>query len=280
MHTPILFRWLGIAGIELKVGGRVLVIDPFFTRPPLRWLWFGRVEPSHALIAEKITECNYVLVTHAHWDHVMDVPDVVRNTSAVALGSANTCQLLSVCGIPEGQMREVERGDIVELGSFRVEALPAEHMRTPGFTPGSLSSALQPPLRLRDYRMDKCFSFLIEVEGVRLLNWCSVRTEPASRAEVLFVGPEKSRGYYEALLSTVQPRLVIPVHWDDLFRPPSAPTRPFFKPPRWAFPPLQRMDMDGFRQMIESIVPEAQVFLPEVFEVYDLYEVIRVAVGS
>ena len=27
------FRWLGVAGIELKAGEQVLVIDPFITRP-------------------------------------------------------------------------------------------------------------------------------------------------------------------------------------------------------------------------------------------------------
>ncbi len=43
--------------------------------------------------------CDFVLVTHAHWDHLMDVPDVVLNTGATALGSANTCQLLALLGV-------------------------------------------------------------------------------------------------------------------------------------------------------------------------------------
>jgi len=36
-------RWLGVAGIELRVNEQILVIDPFVTRPPFRRMWWGRV---------------------------------------------------------------------------------------------------------------------------------------------------------------------------------------------------------------------------------------------
>jgi L-ascorbate metabolism protein UlaG (beta-lactamase superfamily) len=31
------FRWLGVAGIELKTGEQILAIDPFLTRPSRNW---------------------------------------------------------------------------------------------------------------------------------------------------------------------------------------------------------------------------------------------------
>jgi L-ascorbate metabolism protein UlaG (beta-lactamase superfamily) len=270
LDRSILYRWLGVAGIELTVEGQTLVIDPFLTRPPVWRIWFGRVEPNRELAAEKIKHCDHILVTHAHFDHVMDVPEVVRTTGALALGSANTCQLLAACGVPEEQIREVGAGDVVELGSFRVDVLPAEHMGIPGFMPGPLSPHLQPPLRLRDYRMDGCYSFLIEVEGHRLLDWCGVRSGPAPRAEVLFVRPGERRAYYEALLRAVRPQVVIPVHWDDLFRPLSKPARPTLQPPGWTWPPLRRVSLARFRQMVESIAPQVRVLVPDLFEIYDL----------
>ena len=92
------FRWLATAGIELRVHGRIVLIDPFFSRFPLWKMWFGRVCVDHDLVAVKIQSCDSVLVTHAHWDHIMDVPDVVHNTGALAYGSPNCCQLLAACG--------------------------------------------------------------------------------------------------------------------------------------------------------------------------------------
>ncbi|MHB0870884.1 MAG: MBL fold metallo-hydrolase, partial [Chloroflexota bacterium] len=104
MEGSIRLRWLGTAGIELSTDQEVLAVDPFFTRPPFRRIWFGRVFPDRRLVAAKLPRCNYVLVTHSHWDHLMDVPEVVLNTGATALGSPNSCRLLTLLGVPEDRI--------------------------------------------------------------------------------------------------------------------------------------------------------------------------------
>ena len=146
MGPAIRFRWLGVAGIELSVNDQVLSIDPYLTRLPFWRVAFGRVRPNRELIAEQIQHCYFVLVTHAHFDHLMDVPDVVRNTGAVALGSANTCRLLATLGVPPAQIRLIEIGDPLALGDFRVEVLLAEHATFVGRWP--FSGPLPPSLRL------------------------------------------------------------------------------------------------------------------------------------
>ena len=80
-------RWLGVAGIELRATEQVLVIDPFVTRPPFRRMWFGRIRSDSALAAASVPQGDFVLVTHAHWDHVMDVPAIIKQTGATAYGS-------------------------------------------------------------------------------------------------------------------------------------------------------------------------------------------------
>jgi len=276
MGTAIWFRWLGVAGIELRLDDHILAIDPFFTRPPFRRMWFGRVRPNRQLIAEKIQRCDFVLVTHAHWDHVMDVPDVVLNTGATALGSPNTCHLLALCGVPDGQIREIRVGDELTLGTSRVEVLPAEHGSVLGqpFASGPLPDDLRPPLRLRDYRMDSCFSFLIHVGGHRLLTDPGEDSKGGVPADVLFVNTYRHYAYYEALLHRVRPQVVIPIHWDDLFRPLSQPLQPMFNPPTWSIPPLRRANLTEFRQTIERTASGAQVLIPEIFRMYDLGELL------
>ena len=268
MDTPIWFRWLGVGGIELRVNDQVLVVDPYFTRVSFWQMWFGRVRPNRELVAEKVRHCDYVLVTHPHCDHLMDVPDVVHNTDAMALGSSNTCQLLAVLGVPEERIREIRVGDKLPLGNFQVEVLPAEHITLWGRPVGSgpLSPNLRPPLRALDYRMDRCFSFLIHVGGRRLLDWCSERVEPVVSADVLFVKPQTPA--CQSLLRVTRPKVIIPMHWDDFFRPLSKPIRPVVTPS------LKRVDMTQFRQMVEQIAPETKMFIPEMFRTYDLNELI------
>ena len=270
MDTVVRFRWLGVAGIELSVNDQVLLIDPYLTRLPFWRVAFGRVRPNRELIAEKIQHCDFVLVTHAHFDHLMDVPDVVRNTGAVALGSANVCRLLATLGVPPTQIRPIEIRDQLALGDFRVEVLPAEHVTLSGWWPfgGPLPPNLRPPLRARDYRMDRCFGFLVDVDGYRLLHCPG----PAVAAEVLFVKPLGTRPAWEALLRGVRPQIVVPVHWDDFARSLSKPIRSMAVPSGRVIPPLRRIDLPRFKYMVEQIVPEVKVLVPEMFHAYDLGE--------
>jgi L-ascorbate metabolism protein UlaG (beta-lactamase superfamily) len=158
------------------------------------------------------------------------------------------------------------------LGEYQVEVLSAEHINLPVFTPGPLAPDLKPPLRARDYRMDSCYGFLISVNGQRLLTDPGIRPEDAVAADVLFVYPIMHRAYYESLLPLVQPKMVVPCHWDDFFRPLSKPLRPFWQLPRWTFPPLKRVNLAEFRDTVEAIAPGTRVLVPEVLRSYDLGE--------
>jgi L-ascorbate metabolism protein UlaG (beta-lactamase superfamily) len=272
------FRWLGVGGIELRAGDQVLLIDPYLTRLPLWRMAIGRVRPNRELIAARIPRCDFVLVTHPHVDHLLDVPDVLRNTGAAALGSANTCRLLAARDVPAHQIREIDVGDRFMLGDFEIEVLLAGHTTFWGWLPfsGPLPPGPRPPLRARDYRMDRCFGFLVNVEGTRLLH-CPGTGVPAG---VLTVKPLGTYARYEALLRQARPRVVIPVHWDDFGRPLSKPVRPTLAPSGQVVPPLKRIDLAKFERMVQHIAPETQVLIPEMFRTYDLDELAFVGPGS
>jgi L-ascorbate metabolism protein UlaG (beta-lactamase superfamily) len=174
--------------------------------------------------------------------------------------------------VPEEHLHEIKVGDHLTLGTFQVEIFSAEHGLVLGrpFASGSLAPNLRPALRMRDYRMDACFSFLIEVGGLRFLDWSSELTHSAPPADVLFVKPHQERAYYETIMDMVQPRVIIPIHWDDFMRPLSQLLRPMLKPPHLSLPPLARVDLAAFRQLIKRIAPQTKVFLPEIFRLYEL----------
>jgi L-ascorbate metabolism protein UlaG (beta-lactamase superfamily) len=251
------FRWLGVAGIELKTGEQILAIDPFLTRPSLTG-FIKPVFPNTKLVTEKIPHCDVVLVTHSHWDHLMDVPAVLQHTGAVAYGSGNTCQILRLLGVPGNQVKEVHVGDTLSLGAFIVEVVGGQHSWIPfsRWFNGRIRTDLQPPLHLQDYCMDIALGYCIEVDGVRVLI-CAAQPQ---HAELLFTVAQESKTYYRNLFSEVHPHVVVPIHWDNFIRPLSKPLHKFTRP--------GRMQLRQLAELVGELLPDATLIIPEIFREY------------
>ena len=136
MENPIYFRWLGVAGIELTINQKVLLIDPYLTRIPFRKVLFGGIRSKEELIQKHITRCHHILITHSHFDHLMDVSSIAGRTGAAVFGSPNTCRLLFACGLSSRQLHEVDAGNLLDLNPFRVRVLPANILRFRDFRIG------------------------------------------------------------------------------------------------------------------------------------------------
>jgi L-ascorbate metabolism protein UlaG (beta-lactamase superfamily) len=257
------FRWLGNAGFEFRLGDTLLMVDPFLTRPKLSNVYCCRVAPDLQAIKTHIQHCNLILVSHTHFDHFMDVPEIAIRTGAVVYGSSNTCELAQKLGVPEAQTHTINAGDEFSVGEIMVRVIQAAHPWIPGYTDGCLRENLTLPLRLRDYRMDSCLSFLISFQGRRILVWNSIRTDHAERADVLICRAVSDQLWYTRIMKSVQPRMVIPSHWDDMFRPLTETTRPFFAAPRLALPPIKRIDLSKFEGKIRKANPKSMVLIPE-----------------
>jgi L-ascorbate metabolism protein UlaG (beta-lactamase superfamily) len=266
----VMARWLGVAGLEFGYAGRVLLVDPYLTRIPFWRMWVGHVHPARELLAQHFGQVDDILVTHAHFDHLLDVPVIAQRSQAQVAASPNACCLLEVSGVPAGQRRTLHAGDRLDLGPFQVDVRRARHGLAPGFGAGELPPHLQAPLRARDYRMDMDFSFLIHVAGLSILTDPGEDWQDATRADVLFISPARPAVYYERVLPQVQARLVMPLHWDNLFRPLSAPLTPYYGLPHWAWPPLQRINLADFKRRVQEIWPAAQVLVPELLRPFDL----------
>ncbi len=276
-QAGVRFRWTGTAGIELAYQNCLLLIDPYVTRISFWRQWVGAVTPDRELVQETFPRADFILVTHAHFDHLLDVPAVMEATGAVAVGSDNTCALLGCLGMPASHIQQVTTGAQIEIGEFTVDVLPARHGWTPGFNPGTLKHDLKPPLTARDYRMDECYSYLIAAGGLRLIVAAGEPQGGCPRAEVLFANPAYVHARDQEWLSQVQPQVVIPIHWDVFWHPLNRPLRPMLQPPRWTWPPIQRTNLEQFRQVIEAAVPGARVMIPEILRIYDLQDAVKPA---
>jgi L-ascorbate metabolism protein UlaG (beta-lactamase superfamily) len=267
-NAQVGFRWLGANGMEFTCQGQTLVVDPFFTRPTLWQSLVSRPLPDESLGKAHLPLADHILITHAHHDHLMDVPAILRRTGANAYGSANSCALLRLLGSADGQVCQVSIGEHLSLGTFEVDVLPNQHVRTPidHWITGQLRPNLKPPLRLVDYRMDVCFSYLIHAGGRRLLVGLA-----ATKAEVFFVQAYPQVEQTASWLAGLNPKKVVLVHWDDFFRPLSRPLRPSLcLPTRKA--PLKRLDILGYARHLRELLPGVKVLIPGLFSACDVFE--------
>jgi L-ascorbate metabolism protein UlaG (beta-lactamase superfamily) len=177
--------------------------------------------------------------------------------------------------VPQKQLQQIKAGDTLDLTPFHIQVLPAMHVELPGFSSKKLSPELNPPLSARDYRMDVNFSFHITVDGIQIMTDPGQEYEEALSADLLLIQPHVNIAKRDGLLEKVQPRVVIPVHWDDHLRPLTKPLRPFFQWPIWSFPPIKRIDLVAFRKTIADREPRIKVLLPEIFQAYDLDALVR-----
>lgn len=224
---PLTLRWLGNAGFEFQFKSTIFHIDPFLTRPKAGQIFFGHVAPDETALQKHIPHVDHILVTHAHFDHCMDVPEIALRVGAVVHGSKNTCRLMQAADLPEKQIHQISIKDTVQIGTMHISILPAVHPWIPGYTPGKIRANLEFPLRLRDYRMDECFNFLIDTGETKILVWSSTSSTGAPEADILTCRAVSNQRWYDNLLTQVNPQLVIPQHWDDFFPTAGSPTAPF-----------------------------------------------------
>ena len=265
-------RYLGTAGWHLRTAHSSLLVDPYFTRLPLGRMLAGYAVSDRALVEAYTPPADWVLVTHAHYDHLMDVPETARLTGAQVYASPQACELLALQGVPPHQVTVIGAGDRLVLGDFEVEVYPSRHRVIFGHIPYQkpLRPRLKPPLRARDYRFDHLFTFRICAQETRVLVASGIDAEPSVEADVLLVGADASRDQLAVILEGVRPRLVMPNHWDDMFRPLSLPLVPMYRPPKGIIPSLKRIDLAAFERWVREIAPEAQVIVPRLFASYEI----------
>ena len=240
--TGLRVTFLGVSTLLFDDGETALLTDGFFTRPDWKAVLTRKVMPDSERIAASleragITRLSAVIVSHSHYDHAMDSPEVARRTGAILLGSESTANVARGWKLAENKIRIVRNADRIELGRFQVLFIQSRHAPT-GFTGGEIHEPLVPPARAYRYREGTSFSVLIKHGGKALLVQSTAGfVEGALRgqkADVVFLGigalgkqgETYRQAYWHETVQTVGASRVIPIHWDDFTRPLGQPLVP------------------------------------------------------
>jgi L-ascorbate metabolism protein UlaG (beta-lactamase superfamily) len=238
-HRPIRLppglelRWLGVSGYSMTFEGHTLLIDPYVSRVPLSALIARRPAlPDAALIERYIgtpEKCVGVLIGHTHFDHAVDAPAIARRLGCNVYGSASLSRLMRLHGCPERAV-QVTPYRRYELGPFTVSFTPSAHSKLVlGLAvpfDGELTCDHLDALSPSAYRCGDIYGIEIEVAGVTFYHQGSANlVDDALRATGVDVflagvaGRGFTRDYWGRVLTRLQPKTIVPTHYDDFFRP-------------------------------------------------------------
>jgi L-ascorbate metabolism protein UlaG (beta-lactamase superfamily) len=256
--------WLGVSGYRLTYEGVTVFVDPYVSRVPLRSLLLRRTalpDPAmverYAGIPEGGTVAG-VLVGHTHFDHAVDAPALVARYGTKAYGSASLGHLMRLHGMGEDAV-EVVPHRAYELGPFVVRFVPSRHSklllgrRVP--MDGELTCDHLDGLAPGAYRCGAVYGIRIEVAGIALYHQGSADLDDAElpREPVdVFLAGVAGRGftprYWERILPRLDPRVIVPTHYDDFFAPLGRPQ---------AF--VRRVDLAGLPDEVAAVADSTRL---------------------
>lgn len=241
--APLSVTWLGVSTLLVDDGTSALLTDGFFSRPGL--LSVGllplRSSPSRidaALANAGIARLEAVLPVHTHYDHALDSTEVALRTSAVLVGGESAANIARGHGLPEDRIVVTTSGSALTFGTFEVTLIESEHCPPDRF-PGPIRQPVAPRARASAYRCGEAWSTVIRhgPSGRRLLIQGSAGFVPGAlagqAAEAAYLGVGQLglqpvgyiERYWDETVRTVGARRVVLIHWDDFFRPLTAPLR-------------------------------------------------------
>ena len=223
--------YLGTNGYQFEFKGHALLVDPYFSRVDLFSVALGaRIQPNISRItdamrhlASRAPKVDAILVTHGHFDHLLDVPILMARTHARLLASASSIDLAKRAGASSGEV--VRAGDVRRVGPWKIRVLPAAHDRLFGKVPFDRArSSRGPPQRAADWICGEPLAFLIEANGQRIYvdsGGTPAQLPPHIHVDLAILGmalPD-SRARLLPALERLQPRYILPSHQDDFFLP-------------------------------------------------------------
>ena len=251
--TGVRVTYLGNSTVLISDGINSLMVDGFLSRPGKWQTIFGKVKPDQCVIAKQlhltgITRLDALLVGHSHHDHALDAPTVADLTGADVLGS------MSLLHVFEGHYRDTwdqaKREDWVrtkfivvppgglkrDYGKFRVTLSLSEHVPPhligQSSAQGQITKKVPRSARATDYKHGDVFVIHVaHPEGsVAITTTASAREgqfDEVEGADVVMLAtgllakePEESQEFYwSQTVGKLEPKVVIPIHWDDFTRP-------------------------------------------------------------
>ena len=275
-EEPLKLTYLGTAGWILDDGNLTVLIDPYISRVKLGSGPGIHPEDTRASVKRDdyfvsdtlaidslITQADYILVHHAHFDHLSDVPYIAKKTGARVIGTETTCNILRGYGIPDIQLYPVRGGEDYQFENLSVRIIPSIHSALNDkhyLDSRTYTEVPETPLRVSEFIEGGSLMFLVRLANHNVLTMGSMnfveRELEGIHPDILLAGVNQSQlglyNYNERLLRvTNNPKVIIPTHWDN-----------FRLPYRFSQQAAVTKKLLPFKEDVGRLAPESEVIIP------------------
>jgi len=178
-------KYYGIGCTLISYKGKSVLTDPALSNPSLFNVVAGKLKTDEALIEllnPKLSQVNFTVIGHAHYDHLMDLPYLSKNhipANAKTIGSKTAANILYAAKIPQefivannnnAASNMVGKWVYNEDKSLRIMPIEASHLpqiaSIINLAPGVLEKPLNKvPERAKDWLAGQTFNYLIDFLG-------------------------------------------------------------------------------------------------------------------
>ncbi|KAL2071058.1 hypothetical protein VTL71DRAFT_12293 [Oculimacula yallundae] len=101
-------EFFGTTTFRLKANGLTILHDTWLEKP---------VSVKRHLELESVTECDYIVISHAHFDHLPGADRLALRTGATVIANSEAINCLRQAGVPDNQLISVAGGERLPLFS-------------------------------------------------------------------------------------------------------------------------------------------------------------------
>ena len=247
--------WFGTAGFRIKTNGHTILIDPYLSRNE-------NARPEQSLNPSDILDGDLIFISHGHFDHILDIPEIASKTEAMIYCGAGIDNTLIQKGVKKDSIQCVKTdGEQFEFNGLKAQSFFSRHVKFD-------RRLLIKTLARINFRIPRYLPLLRESPEGQVLSWrfkiedkvlhhfgsAGSTTEELDRlgsqsTDILLVPLQGQTHIIKIALKYVRaflPKVVIPHHQDNFY------------------PPISTMvNLQPFVEGVQKIAPDTEVRILE-----------------
>lgn len=177
-RAELRLTYFGAAGWSITDQATTVLLDPYFSRVRFKNRPYGARDAATVLgdprpivdyteaptrdtaaVDRHVPRADFVLISHSHFNHAMDMPHIAQKTGATVIGTESSANIARASGVPDAQILTVRGGEDFEFDPLSIKVIPSLHSALSNkhyWSSRTIPRDAKTPLRIKDYVQGGC----------------------------------------------------------------------------------------------------------------------------